>query len=340
MKKDLWVLFVMMFFTLISNVTAQEFKIETLAFYNLENLFDTVDDSLTQDELSPIMELKIDREQVYLDKLQKLSSVIVGIGQPTSKEPPAVIGVAEVENRKVLEDLTQTALLKPHHYQIIHFDSQDPRGIDVALLYRPDCFSPVQFESYLPPIYANQFFVKTRDVLWVYGYLNEQPIHFLVNHWSSRRGGVEKSESLRNQASKFVQDKVNQLYVDYPEEGVVVMGDFNDNPSDVSMVSLATKAQLKNPFDEIFKNGIGTLCHQYKNYLFDQILFSNHIAKPNNKHWFFYKANIYREPFLLESNGFYAGCPKRSFFDEGYHFGYSDHLPVYIYLIKPVKESE
>ena len=151
----------------------KKYKIRTLAFYNLENLFDTINDVSKNDEASPMMEYKGNRTKVYKDKLDKLSFVIGQLGKEKSNTSPAILGVSEVENRQVLEDLVKTDGLRNKRYEIIHFDSPDNRGIDVALMYQPRYFKPVHYEVFNPNIYVKNRKIKTRDILLVSGFLDE-----------------------------------------------------------------------------------------------------------------------------------------------------------------------
>jgi len=141
--------------------TQKKYKIRTIGFYNLENLFDTVNDPEKDDEKSPIMEMKGNREEAYWDKITKLSDVILQLGAEKAKTSPAILGVAEVENKKVLEDLVNSDKLKNKNYRIIHFDSPDKRGIDVALLYQQRYFKPIHFEAFNPNIYRENRKVYT-----------------------------------------------------------------------------------------------------------------------------------------------------------------------------------
>ena len=187
----------------IGSVFCQEKKyaIRTIAFYNLENLFDTINDVSKNDEASPIMELKSNRSKVYWDKIDKLASTIAQIGLEKTKTSPAIIGVSEVENLSVLEDLIKSKHLAKKQYGIIHYDSPDKRGIDVALLYQKRYFKPVFHEAFNPNIYRNNRKVYTRDQLLVSGYLDDELIHIIVNHWPSRSGGEAKSRPLREKAA-------------------------------------------------------------------------------------------------------------------------------------------
>jgi len=211
MKKVLGIIS-MLIVLFLGKVEAQkQYKIRTIGFYNLENLFDTINDLGKNDEASPIMEVKGDREKIYWDKIDKLGQVILQIGAEKTNTSPAILGVAEVENEKVLEDLVNSKNLKDKNYGIIHFDSPDKRGIDVALLYQKKYFKPIHFEVFNPNIYKENRKVYTRDILWVSGYLDEELIHVLVNHWPSRRGGEAKSSVLREKAAYKVTQIIEKI---------------------------------------------------------------------------------------------------------------------------------
>ncbi|MBL4642534.1 MAG: endonuclease/exonuclease/phosphatase family protein, partial [Flavobacteriaceae bacterium] len=171
----------------------KEYAIRTVAFYNLENLFDTINNPNKNDESSPIMQLKTNKSKVYWDKIDKLGSVISQIGVDKARMAPVIIGVCEIENRAVLEDLVRSKFLNKVNYGIIHYESPDKRGIDVALLYQKRYFKPIHHESFTPTIYRDNFRVYTRDQLLVSGYLDDELIHLVINHWPSRRGGEAKS---------------------------------------------------------------------------------------------------------------------------------------------------
>jgi len=243
---------IMLFVLLITSTYAlcgqgKKYAIRTIAFYNLENLFDTINDPTINDEASPMMELKFNRSAVYWDKIEKLASTIAQIGLEKSKTSPAIIGVAEVENRSVLEDLVKSKHLLKNNYGIIHYDSPDKRGIDVALLYQKEYFNPVFHEVFNPNIYRGNKKVFTRDQLLVSGYLDDEFIHLIVNHWPSRSGGEAKSRPLREKAAyqniKII-EKIKRKDVDAK---IIIMGDFNDDPINSSFKKvLKPKNKKKN----------------------------------------------------------------------------------------------
>ncbi len=193
----------------------KQFKIHTVAFYNLENLFDTINDPLKNDEASPIMEQKADREGTYKQKVKNMARVVADIGSEMAKTTPAIIGVVEIENRAVLEDLVNNPLLREQDYGIVHFDSPDVRGIDVALLYRKSIFKPIYTSSHPLKIYDDfsKKRVYTRDQLLVSGEIDGEMIHLIVNHWPSRRGGEARSRPKRVAAAKVNKRMIDSLQV-------------------------------------------------------------------------------------------------------------------------------
>ncbi|CAM1342775.1 endonuclease/exonuclease/phosphatase family protein [Tenacibaculum amylolyticum] len=328
----------------------KKYKIRTVGFYNLENLFDTINDTAKDDEFSPMMELKTNRSKVYWNKIDKLADVIDQMGEEKAKTSPAILGVAEIENKQVLEDLVKSKKLKKKRYGIIHFDSPDKRGIDVALLYQQRYFKPVHYEAVNPNIYSNNKKVYTRDILWVSGYLDNELVHVIVNHWPSRRGGEAKSRPLREKAAYKVSQIIEQIREKEKNPKIIIMGDFNDDPTNSSFKSvLKTKAKKKNvkpgdiynPYEKMFKKGLNTLGYRDNVNLFDQIMFTYPLLNKKGENDFtsfkMFKSAIFNKRFLTQKKGRYKGYPFRSFSNGQYTGGYSDHYPVYIYLIKEDK---
>ncbi|MFN0728363.1 endonuclease/exonuclease/phosphatase family protein [Polaribacter gochangensis] len=323
-----------------------QYSIRTIAFYNVENLFDTINDPTKNDEASPMMELKVNKSNIYWDKIDKIGNVISQIGFEKTKTGPAIIGISEVENRAVLEDLVKSKFLKKMNYEIIHYESPDKRGIDVALLYQKRYFKPIHHESYTPTIFRNNFKVYTRDQLLVSGYLDDELIHVLVNHWPSRSGGEAASRTLREKAAYQNVKIIEKIRETEPNAKIFSIGDFNDNPTNSSFKKvLKTKGKkenvnagdLYNPFEEMHKRGFNTVGYRDNISLFDQIYFTSSVLDKGEKDFSsykMYKAMIFNKRFLTTKKGRYKGYPFRSFSDGGYTGGYSDHYPVYIYLIK------
>ena len=342
---------IMLFVLLLTNIYAarsqeKKYAIRTIAFYNLENLFDTINDPTINDEASPIMELKFNRAAVYWDKIEKLASTIAQIGLEKSKTSPAIIGVAEVENRGVLEDLVKSKHLLKNNYGIIHYDSPDKRGIDVALLYQKKYFNPVFHEVFNPNIYRGNRKVFTRDQLLVSGYLDDEFIHLIVNHWPSRSGGEAKSRPLREKAAYQNVKIIEKIREKDADAKIILMGDFNDDPINASFKKVLKpkrkkknvgKNDLYNPYENMYRKGFNTLAYRDNLNLFDMLLISAGLVDGGEKDFSSYKmfqAKIFNKRFLSDSKGKYKGYPFRSFSNGGYTGGYSDHYPVYIYLIR------
>jgi hypothetical protein len=320
------------------------YKIHTVAFYNLENLFDTINDPNKNDEASPMFEIKNNRGEIYTQKLKNIAKVISEIGHKKTNTLPTLLGVAEVENRAVLEDLIQTNSLKKKNYGIIHYEAPDLRGIDVALLYKKSEFIPMSHLSYELKLWSDKGYrIYTRDQLVVSGYLENELIHIIVNHWPSRRGGEKRSRPLREKAA-FLNKKIcDSIYKKYPKSKIVLMGDLNDNPTNSSLKKiLQTETNLKkvndtilfNPYEILYEKGYGTLGYRDNIHLFDQIILNGNCISTNYKSLSFYKANIFNPAYLTTQTGKYKGYPFRSFSYGTFTNGYSDHYPVYIYLIK------
>jgi predicted extracellular nuclease len=307
----------------------------TIAFYNLENLFDTFDDKRTRDDdFLPSSEKRWTQKR-YKKKLRKLGYTISRIGAKTTKTIPVIVGLAEVENRLVVSDLISSKGLKDKSYNIVHFDSPDERGIDVAFIYNTKLFSVESTE-----VFSLNLFDKfgqrdyTRDILLVEGFLNDEKIYVLVNHWPSRREGVDESEKKRLLASDKVIEIINLIKQRDNNPKIIVMGDFNDNPTNKSIKQLIMSQDLYNPMEALLSYSRGTLNYRSEWNLFDQILFSTNFFEYNpNKHSFS-KANIFDSEFLKQFRGKYKGNPFRTFVGRKYKGGYSDHFPVYMHLKK------
>ena len=304
-----------------------------VVFYNVENLFDTIDNADVQDsEFTPEADKKWN-DWRYRTKVNRIGQVIVGIGEG---QLPALVGLAEVENRGVLQDVVQSRVLERADYDLVHFDSPDRRGIDVALLYRPEVFSVVNSRA-IPLRLADVPEFASRDLLYVKGVMGgKDTLHVFVNHWPSRYGGKEKSEHKRLAASALLQAVMDSICQNSPDPKILAMGDFNDHPSDSSLRRLEADgcSGLHNCM-AVDLNYEGS--HRYRGewaYL-DQILISrNLLADPSKRQKHGLRAGqarVYNHPELLEKDDRYPGeMPKRTYFGPTYHDGYSDHLPVYI----------
>jgi predicted extracellular nuclease len=312
---------------------SREDNLYTIAFYNVENLFDIANNPKTlDDDYTPLGRNKWNIKR-YNRKLDKMSTVISQIGLQESGYVPAIIGLAEVENRKVVDDLINRKDLRDHDYGIVHFNSPDERGVDVSLLYRKSIFELLHAENktlFLKNEEGERDF--TRDVLLVRGKLKGELIHILVNHWPSRRSGSDKTEVKRIKAAQLVSEIISNIKAEFEEARIIIMGDFNDNPTNVSVQEHLLNDDLYNPFQSIYQQGRGTLNHNGEWHLFDQIIISQNFMK--NPPFIFNEASIFDKNFLKEWKGKRKGNPFRTYIGKWHQGGYSDHLPVYMQLKK------
>jgi len=335
------------------NTVAQEkrnFKIHTIAFYNVENLFDTINDINKNDEASPIMEIKFNRSEIYKKKVKNMASVIADIGNDLVNKSPSIVGLSEVENRNVIEDLLNNKHLLNKNYDIVHYDSPDERGIDVGLIYNKDVFKVNSTKSHELIIYDNNSSKRnyTRDQLVVSGLLDNELIHVIVNHWPSRSGGEERSRAGRMAAAELNKKIIDSLQNKYKNAKIITMGDFNDDPHDDSMKKILNAKKyiedvktngIYNPMEVILSDqGIGSNAYRDVWQLFDQILVTEPFLNKKYDSYQFYKAGIFNKSYLINKAGRYKGYPFRSFSWGSFTGGYSDHLPPYIYLIKEIKD--
>ena len=324
----------------------KKYKIRTVAFYNVENLFDIENDSLIfDDDRTP--DGKDNWTQYrYQQKLLHISKVLSDIGTDVTVTSPDIIGICEVENRQVINDLLNQPLLQNKNYSVIHFDSPDERGIDVALLYKENAFLPTSFTSHRLLIFNNEEQRNyTRDQLVVGGLLDNEQMYFMVNHWPSRSGGAVRSKPNRVAAAKLNRRIIDSLQYLNPLSKIISMGDLNDDPIDDSLKKvLKTKGKKKklqagdlyNPMEKMHKKGIGSLAYRDKWNLFDQIYFTENFINTDEDTYRFWKAGVFNAPYLITKKGQYKGYPFRTYSGGNYTGGYSDHFPVYLYLIKKI----
>ena len=324
------------------------FDIRTLAFYNVENLFDTINNpNKYDDDRTPSGKDRY-TSSIYWDRIAKLSLVLSEIGSDLNQMKPVLIGLCEVENKSVLRDLIITDQMKSADYKFIHYDSPDERGIDVALLYQSKYFRPKHHQVHQLFIYDTKGKRDfTRDLLVVTGLLDGEEIHIIVNHWPSRRGGELSSRPLRMAAANLnlkIMDSIREL----DSKGkIIIMGDFNDDPDSLSIEKrLNAKSNRKdlqpyfglyNPMAKMHQQGLNTLVYRDNLHVFDQILVTQPLVETDYSTYRFFKAGIYNKDYLISQRGPMKGYPYRSYHFNTYQGGYSDHFPVYIYLIKERK---
>jgi hypothetical protein len=320
----------------------KQFYTAVVGFYNVENLFDTINDPLTIDEeYLPSGGNKWGTTR-YLQKLENLSIVISQMGTELNPDGLAMLGLAEIENRGVIEDLIKTEKLKGRNYEIVHYDSPDRRGVDVGFIYQPKYFKVTNSKSVTLKVEGKPDFY-TRDQLVISGILDGEPVHVIVAHWPSRRGGEKRSLPLRIAAAQLGRHIVDSLFEMDRNAKVIYMGDLNDDPNSPSIkkhlkttsnINDTSGIELFNPMFDLHKKGIGTLAWKDSWNLFDQIMLSPDFMKKEYSSFRYYGAKVFNKPFVAQKEGNYKGYPLRTFAGGNYTAGYSDHFGVYILLVK------
>lgn len=338
---------VFLFFAISLTVYAQT-KPYKIVFYNLENFFDTVNDpEVLDDEFTPEGPKKWTQDK-YDKKLHNMERVFFDIAA-INKDYPVVIGVSEVENRNVLEDIVAAPKLAPANYRIVHHDSPEARGVDVAFFYRADVFK-FEGEKAIRTIIPSLPNFKTRDILTMWGKIDGEDFLFMVGHWPSRLGGKEASEYKRiavGEQMRSIADSVKQIR---PDVKVVLMGDFNDDPTDPSITQgLGAKLKVKElqkgdyyaPYASMLKAGYGTLAYGDAWNIFDNIVVTENLVNDTTDKLKIQKApgskfygNIFKRHYMVQKEGQYKGYPLRTYVGNNFQGGYSDHFPVYIYIGK------
>ena len=319
-----------------------------VVFYNLENLFDTINDPNKNDEEYLPEGARKWTTYRYNQKLTNMSRVLFDIAAE-DRNFPAVIGVSEIENRLVLEDLLATPKFAKTNYRIVHYDSPDRRGVDCAFFYRPDQFLLEGSEAHKISFPGQPNFL-TRDLVAMWGKIEGEPFYFIVSHWPSRLGGKERSQHSRDFVAAKCKHICDSVRTANPNTKVVIMGDFNDDATDASVVDvLGAKGNMKkleqndmyNPFYAMLKAGYGTLAYRDAWNLFDNIVVSENLAtgstgelKIQKKEGAKFYGNIFIAPYMVQKEGQYKNYPLRSFVGSNFQNGYSDHFPVYIYIAK------
>lgn len=353
MKRILYVILTLVLMSVATTAGAGGPKRYVLGFYNVENLFDTYhDDGKNDYEFLPDGKNKW-TEPKYEKKLHNIATVIRAMADE-NKAYHAVLGLSEVENRHVLEDLVNQPEIEAANYQIVHYDGPDRRGVDVALLYRPEYFTveesksiPFDFNSKTIKFTMDkegQDYFRTRDILMVRGLLDGEMFAFFVAHLPSRIGG--KGQDLRSRGAEIIYEHSLELMKQYPGIKIMVMGDMNDNPTDESMVKYmhgketiaeVGKYDFFSPFLSMLKAGYGSLAYRGTWNIYDIILVNEAMANApkgelkiqpivKNK----YYGRVFSQPFMTQQEGQYKGTPFRTFSNGTFIGGYSDHYPTYI----------
>ena len=344
MSKSCYLLALFMVYQVIPAQDEKVYQYRSVMFYNVENLFDTINNPHTLDDsFTPSGKHKWNQKR-YNAKLARLAEVIGGFYLNENDIGPDILGLCEVENITVIRDLIRRPSLLKLDYGIIHKDSPDRRGIDVCFLYKKSCFNPINFKNHALKIYdeyENREY--TRDQLVVQGFLDDQEIYVIVNHWPSRRGGEARSRPYRKAAAQLTKNLIDSIRAESPDPKIMIMGDFNDNPLNSSFKhtlkangnpKLHGDQSLYNPMERLYRKGIGSLAYRDRWELFDQILITKNLLLKEKGRYTYWKTGVFMPEYLLNQTGRYRLYPYRTYAGGTYQGGYSDHLPVYLVLIR------
>ena len=363
--KKFLVLFVVLFSVISSNAQQKKYIVHTVAFYNIENFYDTINDPNTRDDEW------VYKKDFFINKQNNIAKVLSLLGRSENpNNSPTIIGLAEVENKMVLEALVKNPQIIDKDYGIVHFDSPDRRGIDCAFLYQKKHFKPTSFSNIPLYIYEKDTKVAdnkktkevetetddavevtpvskriyTRDQILMTGFLDGEEISFIVNHWPSRRGGEKISSLLREKAAALNVKIIDSLQKINPDAKIISMGDLNDGPFNNSLKKIlkakgekkeVEKGGIYNPSESMFKKGNATLFFRDAGDIFDQLFMTEPLIRPDYSSFRYWKAGIFNPPFMIQKIGQYKGYPLRNNFS--LEAGSCDHFPAYIYLIKEAK---
>jgi endonuclease/exonuclease/phosphatase family metal-dependent hydrolase len=326
----------------------KEYTTVCVAFYNLENLFDTIADpdtnKILQEEFTPEGPKRWDSKK-YKEKLENMSRVISEIGTDVTPDGAAIIGFCELENKEVIEDLIAMPKLKDRNYKVVHYHSPDKRGVDVALIYQPKYFKVTASKSYALNTPDDPDF-KTRAQLLVSGIMDGEKVSFVVNHWPSKSGGEKRSRPKRIAAAQLGRHIVDSLLTEDAMAKVIYMGDLNDEPESKSVKEVMNCAkeikamkpgQLYNPMEKLNEQGIGSHAWRDNWSIIDQMLFTPGLLAASNDDYYTYRlfvVKVFNKEYLRSTTGSWQGYPFRSFSGDTWQGGYSDHFPVYTYLVR------
>lgn len=346
-KKFMLALAALLLIATASTAQKKQYQVTGIAFYNLENLFDTIPNNpLGRDvEYTPDGAKQWTGKR-YWNKIHNLAYVIANMKTDMTPAGPAVIGVSEIENITVLQDLVNDEQIRGLNLQIIHHDSPDRRGVDVGFLYNTRLFRPLNITHHTLKIESNPDFA-TRDQTCVSGLLMGEPVSLIVNHWPSRLGGQQQSSYLREAAAALSKHIADSVLAVNPKQKVIIMGDLNDDPQDASCAKVlgAKKKQQDvkeggwfNPWWEVLDKGIGTLAYKGQWNLFDQIIVNHNLLGTDRSTWKYFKCKILNDiPGLRTTEGDRQGYPLRTFASGIYLNGYSDHFPTQIFLVREIR---
>lgn len=323
----------------------KNYFISAIGFWNLENLYDTLNDVWKNDEEFTPSGKNAWTGDRYRTKLDHLAETISKMATDVTPDGLAILGLCEVENKSVIEDLVKTKALKKRNYQVVHIEGPDLRGVDPSFIYNPTYFKFIKAVSYKVTLVTDSLY-PTRDILVVSGSFNGEPLSILVNHWPSRRGGELASRPNRNAAAKVARRIADSITKADPTAKIAIMGDMNDDPVNECIkkyirtyddIKDANADEFFNPMGKLYAEGVGSLAWRDSWNLFDQILLNKPFIPGDYSSWNYYSVRVFNKPFLKTDHGNFKGYPFRTYAGGQYTGGYSDHFPVYIVIAKENK---
>lgn len=323
----------------------KNYYISAIGFWNVENLYDTLNDQWKNDEEFTPVGMNAWNGKRYWTKIDHLAEVISKMATDVTPDGLAILGLCEIENKSVVQDLVNSPKLKSRNYQIVHLEGPDARGVDPSFIYNPNYFKVTKAVSYHVTLVTDSAH-KTRDILVVSGSFVGEPLTVLVNHWPSRRGGELASRPNRNAAAIVARHIADSITTANPKAKVAIMGDFNDDPVNVCIknvintygdIKAGKEGQYFNPMEKPYNDGNGTLAWQDSWNLFDQIIINKPWIPGQYESWQYYTVRIFNKPFLRSDYGNFKGYPFRTYSGGAYTAGYSDHFPVFITIAKENK---
>lgn len=323
----------------------KNYFISAIGFYNVENLYDTLNDVWKNDEEFTPSGKNAWTGDRYRTKLNHLAKVISEMATDVTPDGLAILGLCEIENKNVVEDLIKNPLLKKRNYKVVHIEGPDARGVDPSFIYNPAYFKVSKAVSYHVTLPTDSSH-KTRDILVVSGSFGGEPLTVLVNHWPSRRGGEMASRPNRNEAARVARHIADSVTKNNPLAKIAIMGDLNDDPVNECVkkiirtyddIHAPKEDEYFNPMEKIHAEGIGTLAWQDSWNLFDQIIINKPFIPGDFSTWNYYTVRVFNKAYLKSDFGNFKGYPFRTYSGAAYTAGYSDHFPVYIVIAKENK---
>lgn len=323
----------------------KNYFISAIGFWNVENLYDTLNDQWKNDEEFTPAGINAWTGSRYWVKIDHLAEAISQMATDVTPDGLAILGLCEIENKSVVQDLVNSPKLKKRNYQIVHIEGPDARGVDPSFIYNTNYFKVKKALSYHVTVVTDTTH-KTRDILVVSGSFLGEPLCVLVNHWPSRRGGELVSRPNRNSAAKLARHIADSVTKADPQAKVAIMGDLNDDPVNECVKQyVRTYSDIRNakddlyfnPMEQPYKDGIGTLAWQDSWNLFDQIMLNKPWIPGNYESWQYYAVRIFNKPYLKSDFGNFKGYPFRTYSGGSYTAGYSDHFAVYLVIAKEKK---